>query len=181
MEKGFYIFKNSWGTTRFGVTNPYGAGYGLIAQRYVDEYASAYVTGVPTLSTGGGGGGGGGGGAHTFSYSATPALAIPDNDPTGASSTIVPASSDAGTVSAVSVTLDISHTYRGDLTVTLTHLGKTVTLVANDGGSAHDIKQTFTADFTGAGVGGDWVLQVVDGAAVDTGTLNAWSLSVTAN
>src|SRR5262245_48847545 len=50
MERGFYIFKNSWGTTRFGVSNPFGAGYGFIAQRYVDQYASAYVSGVPRIA-----------------------------------------------------------------------------------------------------------------------------------
>ncbi len=48
MEKGFYIFKNSWGTDIFGVTNPYGAGYGVIAQRYVEQYGTAYVTDLPT-------------------------------------------------------------------------------------------------------------------------------------
>jgi len=49
MEKGFYIFKNSWGTWSFGVDNPYGAGYGYISMRYVDEYANAYVSDVPVL------------------------------------------------------------------------------------------------------------------------------------
>jgi hypothetical protein len=47
MEKGFYIFKNSWGTNIFGVTNPYGAGYGYIAQRYITDFGTAYVTSVP--------------------------------------------------------------------------------------------------------------------------------------
>jgi len=51
MQKGFYIFKNSWGTTRFGVDNPYGPGYGFIQYKYVDSYASAYVDTVPSLTT----------------------------------------------------------------------------------------------------------------------------------
>jgi C1A family cysteine protease len=50
MEKGFYIFKNSWGTTSFGKTNPMGAGYGYIPQRYINDFASAYVTDVPDLT-----------------------------------------------------------------------------------------------------------------------------------
>jgi C1A family cysteine protease len=51
MQKGFYIFKNSWGTTRFGVDNAYGPGYGYIQYKYIDTYASAYVDTVPSLST----------------------------------------------------------------------------------------------------------------------------------
>jgi C1A family cysteine protease len=50
MQKGFFIFKNSWGTNRFGVNNPNGAGYGYIQYKYVEQYASAYVTDAPSLS-----------------------------------------------------------------------------------------------------------------------------------
>jgi len=49
-QKGFYIFKNSWGTDWFGVDNPYGKGYGFISQKYVEQYGSAYVDDVPDLS-----------------------------------------------------------------------------------------------------------------------------------
>jgi C1A family cysteine protease len=47
MEKGFYIFKNSWGTDIFGVTHPSGAGYGYISTRYIDDFGTAYVTNLP--------------------------------------------------------------------------------------------------------------------------------------
>ena len=50
MQKGFYIFKNSWGTDIFGVTNPNGAGYGYIAEKYIEQFGTAYVTDVPTLN-----------------------------------------------------------------------------------------------------------------------------------
>ena len=53
MQKGFYIFKNSWGTSRFGVNNPNGAGYGYIQYKYVEQYGSAYTTTVPALDGGG--------------------------------------------------------------------------------------------------------------------------------
>jgi C1A family cysteine protease len=177
MEKGFYIFKNSWGTTRFGVNNPYGAGYGFIAQRYVAQYATAYVSGVPTIqpNPNPNPNPNPGASAHTFSNSTS--QAIPDNDPAGISSTI--SAPDHGTLQSVSVTVDISHTWRGDLTLALVHGSKTVTLLTNDGGSADDVKQTFTADFTGADSSGDWTLTVVDGAAQDVGTLNSWSVTLT--
>jgi C1A family cysteine protease len=50
-QKGFYIFKNSWGTDVFGVTNPNGPGYGYISEKYIEEYATAYVTTVPSLDS----------------------------------------------------------------------------------------------------------------------------------
>jgi C1A family cysteine protease len=50
-QKGFYIFKNSWGTTVFGVTNPNGAGYGYISQKYIEKYGTAYVTTIPALDS----------------------------------------------------------------------------------------------------------------------------------
>jgi hypothetical protein len=43
MQKGFYIFKNSWGTDVFGNENPNGAGYGYISEKYVEDYGTAYV------------------------------------------------------------------------------------------------------------------------------------------
>jgi C1A family cysteine protease len=49
MEKGFYIFKNSWGTTSFGKNNPTAPGYGYIPQRYISDFASAYSADVPAL------------------------------------------------------------------------------------------------------------------------------------
>jgi C1A family cysteine protease len=52
METGFYIFKNSWGTTSFGKNNPAGQGYGYIPERYIADFASAYVTDPPTLPAG---------------------------------------------------------------------------------------------------------------------------------
>lgn len=48
-EKGFYLFKNSWGTSSFGVSNPKGAGYGWISYKYVKEYGSGYTSDPPTM------------------------------------------------------------------------------------------------------------------------------------
>lgn len=46
-EKGFFLFKNSWGTDSFGSKNPVRAGYGYISYRYVAEFGSAMVADVP--------------------------------------------------------------------------------------------------------------------------------------
>ncbi|MBX3161364.1 MAG: proprotein convertase P-domain-containing protein [Deltaproteobacteria bacterium] len=202
LEKGFWIFKNSWGTTGFGIDHPTGAGYGYLSMAYVKKYGSAVTADVPVLRTAevcddpdGIDEDGdnrancddsdcathpactGAGSTHT--YTATPAAAIPDNNTTGVSSTIEVG--DAGTIADVKVTVDITHTFRGDLVVTLEHDGTTKTLIANSGGSAKDLKQTFAVSgFTGA-LSGRWTLKVVDTARIDTGTLNSWQLEVATN
>ena len=175
-EKGFWLFKNSWGTASFGVDHPYGAGYGWLSYQYVEEYGSAVVAEVPSLDpppppppTG-----------NTHSYSAMPSASIPDNSPTGASSTITV--SDSGTVASVKVTTDITHTYRGDLKVTLTHGTVSKVIFDQAGGSADDLKQTFdVTGFASAALSGTWTLKVEDTAAQDVGTLNSWKLEVTTN
>ncbi|HSD89450.1 MAG TPA: proprotein convertase P-domain-containing protein, partial [Kofleriaceae bacterium] len=173
-EKGFWLFKNSWGTASFGVDHPYGAGYGWLSMRYVKEYGSAVVGEVPTLdnpmppppS---------GGTMHT--YAAMPAAAIPDNSPAGVSSTIEV--TDTGTLGEVKVTTDITHTYRGDLKVTLSHGTTSQVIFDRSGGSADDLKQSFTVTGLSGDLAGAWTLKVEDTAGQDVGTLNSWTLDVT--
>jgi C1A family cysteine protease len=176
-EKGFYIFKNSWNTQSFGVENPNGAGYGYLSYKYVDEYGSAVIAEIPSLDTppppppptG-----------TTHDYTAAPAAAIPDNDPTGVSSTIDVA--DTGTLTGATVTVAITHTYRGDLRVTLVHGSDTIALYSGEGdASADNLQQTFTVNVTGKALKGAWTLHVVDTAAQDTGTLDSWKLETTSN
>ncbi len=203
-EKGFWLFKNSWGTTSFGVDHPYGAGYGWLSMQYVKEYGSAVVAEVPSLEPAaevcddaGALDEDGDGKANCFdsdcdmhpscsssgatahTYSATPNASIPDNDPTGVSSTIDVA--DSGDIVDVKVTTDISHTYRGDLKVTLTHGATSQVLFNRTGGSADDLAQTFTVTGFSGSLSGAWTLKVEDGASLDVGTLNSWTLEVTAH
>ncbi len=113
-------------------------------------------------------------------YDSTPVeggLAIPDNDPNGVSDTIQV--EDSLTISGLRVNVDITHTYRGDLTVELIHNGTTVTLISNQGGSEDNLVESFdVADFNGQDATGQWTLRVVDGAGYDEGTLNSWRLTV---
>lgn len=121
-------------------------------------------------------GGGGGGDARVFT--ATPNVAIPDNDPVGVT---VPVPVDGLTGSlALAVTVDIEHTWRGDLVVELLHDGELVkTLHDRSGGSQDDLQQTFTltSDEVGADANGRWTLHVTDNAGLDTGTVNSVELS----
>ena len=201
-EKGFWIFKNSWGTAGFGINHPTGPGYGYLSYKYVQEYGSAVTAEIPVLEQQGevcddatdrdeDGDGqancddsdcashpacGGNNTAHT--YTASPAAAIPDDSTTGVSNTI--SVSDTGTITDVKLTVDITHTYRGDLKVTLSKGATSKVVFDSTGGSADDLKQTFTVTGITGSLAGDWTLKVEDGAAQDVGTLNSWTLEVTA-
>ncbi len=123
--------------------------------------------------------GGGGGTTEGRSYSSTGTAQIPDNDPAGASVSVdVP---DELTVRGLSVTVDITHSYRGDLHVSLLKDGAVVKVLhANAGGSADDLRETYTlsaADVASVTSKGQWTLQVVDSAAQDTGTVNSVKLT----
>ena len=129
-------------------------------------------------------------------------LAIPDNDTTGASSTINITNNK--TITDVNVTVNITHTYDQDLTLTLTSPeGTTVVLAANVGSGGDNYTNTvfdsdvtesissgtapFTgtfspqgdlADFNDEKSYGGWILKVVDNANLDTGTIDNWSLEI---
>ena len=78
------------------------------------------------------------------------------------------------------VSVDITHTYRGDLQVALLKDGAQVKLLQqNEGGSAQDLIATYTltaAELSGLTSTGNWVLKVVDNAADDNGTINRFRL-----
>jgi subtilisin-like proprotein convertase family protein len=83
----------------------------------------------------------------------SPGLAIPDNDPAGVSSTI--SITDDVTIDDLNIDLDITHTWVGDINVTITSpMGTSVMIVDRIGG-------------TGGGVGcsGDDILATLDDAA----------------
>ncbi|MGM0555839.1 MAG: proprotein convertase P-domain-containing protein [Myxococcota bacterium] len=122
----------------------------------------------------------------TATASNSPAVAIPDNDPAGVSDTL--SVSGCTTIAATTVDVDISHTYQGDLTITVTSPnGTDVILWNNDGGSSDDVIGNFPDDFApdeslsafdGETGDGTWTLTVEDGGAGDDGTLNSWGVNL---
>ncbi|MAQ16165.1 MAG: hypothetical protein CMN30_15415 [Sandaracinus sp.] len=196
MQKGFFLFKNSWGTS-WATSNPHGAGYGWIAYEYVEEYLSAYASALPDVMLSEVCGDGVDNDMNGLTdcadmacsadracidpaggYSNTTVVEIPDNDEAGVSSTIEVA--EGGEISGVSVDVNVTHTYRGDLTVALTKGDTTVTLVERDGGGEDDLVRTFdVSEFDGQDAAGTWTLTVTDSASQDTGTLNSWGLTIT--
>jgi hypothetical protein len=106
------------------------------------------------------------------------AVPIPDNTPAGVSRKIEV--SDAFDAKTLSVELDVTHSWVGDLRITLEHAGVTAVLWDKAGGSGQDIQQMLTLEqFAGKGVAGTWTLTVADTAQQDTGTLNAWAVVAT--
>ena len=117
-----------------------------------------------------------GSGPGQFTHARTPGLAIPDNAAAVSDAITVPG---FGTATSVSVSVDIAHPYIDDLTVELVAPDGTArTLHDRSGGNADGIEQTYTPDFGGTGIAGDWTLRVSDGASGDAGTLNGWTLTV---
>ncbi len=94
------------------------------------------------------------------------------------------------TVETIEVTVDISHTYIGDLSVKLySPAGTPVTLHNRTDGGANDIVGTYGVDlqpadslsiFAGEQAQGTWTLAINDYGNGDTGTLNSWSLEICA-
>jgi bacterial leucyl aminopeptidase len=115
----------------------------------------------------------------TFNATGLP-IAIPDNNATGITSNL--AVTGNGAVATLALSLNISHTYRGDLVVSLVSPAGTSFSVSNRvGGSADNLILTDSAitAFNGQTAAGTWQLKVQDRAGADVGNLNSWSLRIT--
>jgi subtilisin-like proprotein convertase family protein len=131
-------------------------------------------------------------------------VVIPDDDPTGVTSTIVVSNAGSATAASVIATIEsLTHTYTSDLTITLTAPdGSSVDLYVEEsgGGDANLINTVFSdaaTDQIGNGINpytgsfqpntpfsgltgpanGTWQISVTDNYAFDAGNLNSWSLA----
>ena len=109
---------------------------------------------------------------------------IPENTPAGVERTLTV--EQAGAIEDVAVDLDISHTYIGDLVVTLTSpAGTRIDLHRRTGSGTDNIIRTFNRTSTpalellsGEPMNGQWRLHVADLAPRDKGKLNRWTLKI---
>ncbi len=116
----------------------------------------------------------------------SPNLQIPDGDPVGVETGLELRNS--GTVGGVEVSVNIAHTWIGDLEVALVHPDGTSVLLHNmTGGSADNIVTTYPTltppaeslgAFIGKPIAGEWKLRVADHYQLDTGVIRSWSLTV---
>ncbi len=125
-------------------------------------------------------------GQTSFRQTSNTIRSIPDNHIAGISDTLT--FTESHLLTSISVTVDIDHSYRGDLKVSLiAPAGDTVVLhdrvSENDVGE--DIKQTYDEVFVpdlaillNKPIKGNWILVVQDLASEDIGTLNGWELNL---
>lgn len=137
-----------------------------------------------------------------WTVGASPNLAIPDNNVTGATSTINIPSTCANANNLTSVTINLTHTWTSDLSIFLRapNLSQ-IDLSSGNGGSGDNYTNTVfstagtaitsgVAPFTGTytpeqafsnltgTAQGDWSLRVVDGAGGDVGNIVSWSITI---
>ncbi len=119
----------------------------------------SYTTGVPTQT-----------------YSNTTAVAIGDNTTITSPITVSGRTGNAPTTASVSV--NITHTYQGDLKVDLVAPDGSLYNIHNRTGAGTDnVIKTVTLNLSTEALNGTWKMQVNDNAAGDVGTLNSWSVT----
>lgn len=114
----------------------------------------------------------------------SPGERIPDHQPNGIERRLH--TQHSGRIQDIEVAIDITHTYIGDLTVSLTSpAGTTVMLHNRSGGSRDNLIVTYHSASTDAlqalraqPITGTWILRVADQERLDTGKLNFWSLKI---
>ncbi|NNG00696.1 MAG: M6 family metalloprotease domain-containing protein [Desulfobacteraceae bacterium] len=113
-----------------------------------------------------------------------PDLLIPDNAPEGMRDTI-PMTGE-GTITSLTVGVDIIHTYQGDLSLDLySPRGTRIVLYAQHNQPGHDLVKTFVSTdheelyrLHGESFAGNWLLHIKDLEAYNMGRLNAWEIEI---
>lgn len=114
----------------------------------------------------------------------SPNKTIPDNNVEGISSTIKITAS--GIVRRIQVTVDITHTYIGDLLIELfSPTGRRAVLHAQEGGDEDNLAISYDSNrpgelstLVGQPMQGNWLLRVSDRASRDEGKLRKWSIEL---
>lgn len=108
---------------------------------------------------------------------------IPDDDVTGLSDSITISDSFVNfTVEHIEIEFDAVHPYRGDLEISLTSPAGVTSRLATvrplDSGDSFSSWRFGSVRHWGESAAGVWTLRVVDGAALDIGTWNSWTLKI---
>lgn len=119
--------------------------------------------------------------------SVNPELSIPDNTPAGVTSSLVVSGTGATVTGNLNIDIDLTHTYIGDLIVSLqSPNGTTVILHNRSGGSADNIIGNYPltltpaqslAAFVGGPLDGTWKMTISDNAGIDVGVLHTWGIN----
>ena len=137
-----------------------GCGAGIINARALVDAAGGTTPPPPTGTT----------------YTNTADYTISDNVTVDSPITVSGRSGNAPSNASVSV--NIVHTYRGDLKVDLVAPdGSLYTISNRAGGSADNLVGTYTFNLSTEALNGTWRLRVNDNAAGDVGYINSWTIT----
>ncbi len=153
---------SAWKTNAAGFKFNESYGFGLIQADALVQQAPAF-RGVTPLET-------------ETTVTITVGASIPDNNSAGVSRQFTLAKTTP--LEEVLLTVDISHTFRGDLEIYLTSPRATTSRLAyrSSSDSGNNIRWTFLSNaFWGENPQGTWTVNVRDGAARDRGTWNSFS------
>ncbi|MBK7296080.1 MAG: proprotein convertase P-domain-containing protein [Flavobacteriales bacterium] len=183
----------------FGPYGPYASGSPVIVYVRHDQYSECDITLSNVVGECNSPGAG-------CQFNSTATTAIVDN--TTVTNTIVVPSHGGATIADLNVYVNLSHTYTGDLRLTLASpTGTTVGLIANAKCGNNDnmtvefddtgangavgvtcpmtalfvIPENALSAFNGEVIQGNWTLSIQDVATQDQGTLNSWCLIPTLN
>ncbi|MEU6668838.1 M4 family metallopeptidase [Streptomyces sp. NPDC046727] len=155
---------------RTGTLAAAGELYGTTSTEYKAVQDAWAGIGVGSRSGGGGGGG--------TSYESTTPVSVPDNGP-AVTSNITVSGRTGNAPSNLQVSVDITHTWRGDLVIDLVGPSGTAYRLKDfsSSDSADDVNETYTVNASAESANGTWKLRVQDQATYDTGTINGWKLT----
>ncbi len=170
------IASRSWdfgdGTTST-VTSPsktYSAAGTYTVKLTVVDNAGASNTKTATVTVGSSGG--------VQTYSNGTDANIPDNNATGVTSSIAVSGRTGNAPSNAQVSVNIVHTFQGDLIVDLIAPdGSVYNLHNRTGGNTQNINRTYTVNLSSEALNGTWRLRAADRASVDTGRIDSWSVT----
>ena len=153
-----------WRTNAAGIHFNQNYGFGLVDADAFTQQVTQFAVSPLTIATSG-----------TVTVTGG---AIPDNNATGISRTVV--NSTVGKLEEIQVRLTVTHPFRGDLQAFLTNPAGTYTSrlfdSANDSGD--NINWTFTTNaFWGEDAAGLWTIRIADVGALDLGTWNSFDVT----
>jgi serine protease len=122
--------------------------------------------------------GGDGGAVVVQTYSNTTAVNITDNKRYPTTSTIAVAGRAGNAPNNAQVSVNIQHTWRGDLRIELLAPDGSVYLLKKESSndSADDVVATYAVNLSTEPLNGNWRLRITDIWTSDTGRLNNWSI-----
>ncbi|MFI6059711.1 M4 family metallopeptidase [Streptomyces sp. NPDC051286] len=161
----------NYAAARTGTLAAAGELYGTSSPEY-----NAVMDAWAAVAVGSRSGGGGNPGGTVFENQSN--VSIPDAGP-AVTSPITVSGVSGNAPSNLQVTVDIVHTWRGDLRIDLVAPNGTSYRLKNNSisDSAADVHQTYSVNASSAPANGTWQLKVQDMYAGDTGYIDGWKLS----